>query len=216
MMMGHIFLYGPPGAGKSSVGKALVERLRLPFIDLDLEIEKLAGKGIPQLMEEKGEAVFRDLETKALKGVANKRRRVIALGGGALLREENRRYAEECGQVVFLETKIEDLVERLQADQNQRPLLADNLEEKLQILLEQRKAHYDSFPIRISQLGRSTCEFQKTPEQIALEIQQKLNLLCVHSGNGSVYDVIVQPGGFDSLGGFLRERELGSPVAVIV
>lgn len=216
MTMKNIFLYGPPGAGKSSVGKALAERLRLPLIDLDREIEKLAGKAIPQLMEENGESAFRDLETKALKGVPNERRRVIALGGGALLREENRRYAEECGNVVFLETKIEDLVERLKGDQNQRPLLADNLEEKLRILLEQRKAHYDSFPIRISQIGQSIYEFQKTPEQIALEIQQKLNLLCVHSANGSVYEVIVQPAGLDSLGGFLRERELGSPVAVIV
>ncbi len=62
---------------------------------------------------------------------------------------------------------------------------------------------------------QSICEFQKTPEQIALEIQQKLNLLCVHSADGNIYDVIVQSGGFDSLGGFLRERKLGNPVAVI-
>jgi len=215
MMMKHIFLYGSPGAGKSSVGKALAERLRLPFIDLDLEIEKSVGKTIPHIMEEEGESVFRDLETKTLKRVANESRRVIALGGGALLREENRRVAEECGQVVLLETKIEALVERLQGDQNQRPLLACNLEEKLQILLEQRKAHYDSFPIRISQSGQSIGEFQKTPEQIALEIQQKLNLLCVHLADGSIYDVIVQTNGFDSLGGFLRERELDNPAVII-
>ena len=111
--MKHIFLYGPPGAGKSSVGKALAERLRLPFVDLDLEIEKSAGKTIPQIMEEQGESAFRDLETEMLKQVVNESPRVIALGGGALLREENRRCAEECGQVVFLEAKIETLVERL-------------------------------------------------------------------------------------------------------
>ena len=62
--MKHIFLYGPPGAGKSSVGKALAERLRLPFLDLDLEIEKSADRTIPQIMEEQGESVFRDLETE--------------------------------------------------------------------------------------------------------------------------------------------------------
>ncbi len=151
--MKHIFLYGPPGAGKSSVGKALAERLRLPFVDLDFEIEKSAGKTIPQIMEEQGESAFRDLETETLKQVANESPRVIALGGGALLREENRRYTEECGQVVFLETKIETLVERLQKDQNQRPLLVGNLDEKLKALLEQRKGHYDSFAIRVSQSG---------------------------------------------------------------
>ena len=213
--MKHIFLYGPPGAGKSLVGKALAERLRLPFVDLDLEIEKSASKAIPQIMEEQSESVFRDLETDMLKRIANESPCVIALGGGALLRAENRRYAEERGQVVFLEANLETLVEHLQVDENQRPLLAGNLEEKLQVLLEQRKGHYDSFPIRVSQSGQSIREFQKTPEQIALEIQLKLNLLCVHSADGSIYDVIVQPGGFDSLGGFLRERKLGNPVAVI-
>ena len=129
--MKYIFLYGPPGAGKSSVGKALAERLRWPFVDLDLEIEKSAGKTIPQIMGEQGESTFRDLETEMLKRAANESPRVIAVGGGALLREENRRYAEERGWIVFLETKIETLVERLQEDQNQRPLLAGNLNEKL-------------------------------------------------------------------------------------
>ena len=213
--MKHIFLYGPPGAGKSSVGKALAERLRLPFVDLDLEIEKSADRTIPQIMEEQGEPMFRDLETETLKRIANETPRVIALGGGALLREENRRYAEECGGVVFLETKIETLVERLQKDQSQRPLLAGNLNVKLETLLEQRKSHYDSFAIRVSQSGSSIREFQKTPEQIALEIQQKLNLLCVHSPDGNIYDVIVQSDEFESLGGFLNERKLGNPVAVI-
>ncbi len=210
-----IFLYGPPGAGKSSVGKALAERLRLPFADLDLEIEKSAGKAIPQIMEQQSESVFRDLETDMLKQIANESPRVIALGGGALLRAENRRYAEGRGWVVFLETKIETLVERLQKDQSQRPLLTGNLNEKLRTLLEQRRSHYDSFLIRVSQSGQSLREFQKTPEQIALEIQQKLNLLCVYSPDGNIYDVIVQPDGFDSLGAFLSERKLGNPVAII-
>ena len=213
--MKHIFLYGPPGAGKSSVGKALAGRLRLPFVDLDLEIEQSAGRTISQIMEEQGEPAFRDLETEMLKQVANEGPRVIALGGGALLREENRRYAEECGEVVFLETEIETLVERLQKDQSQRPLLTGNLNAKLKTLLEQRKSHYDSFAICVSQSGSSIREFQKTPEQIALEIQQKLNLLCVHSPDGNIYDVIVQTDGLDFLGGFLSERKLGNPVAII-
>ncbi len=212
--MKHIFLYGPPGAGKSSVGKALAERLRLPFLDLDLEIEKFADRTIPQIIAE-GELVFRDFETATLKRVVNESPRVIALGGGALLRAENRRCAEEHGQVVLLEGKIETLIERLQEDQNQRPLLTGDLNEKLQALVEERRDHYNSFAIRVSPSGQSVREFQKTPEQIALEIQQKLGLLCVYSVDGKMYDVIVQSGGFDSLGALLRGRNLGNPVAVI-
>jgi 3-dehydroquinate synthase len=214
--MKHIFLYGPPGSGKSAVGRALAERLRLPFIDLDLEIEKPIDKPISQIIEEQGEFAFRDLETEALKRVSNENPCVIALGGGALLREENRLWAEKHGQVVFLEAKISALVGRLQRDQNQRPLLAGNLEEKLAALLEQRKEHYDSFSIRVSQSGLFIPDFQKAPEQIASEIQQKLNLLCVHSAAGTIYDVIVQPSGLDSLGTLMRERRIGNPVAVIV
>ena len=191
--MKHIFLYGPPGAGKSSVGKVLAERLRLPFVDLDLEIEKSAGKTIPQIMNEQGESAFRDLETETLKRVTKESPRVIALGGGALLREENRCYAEERGQVVFLETKTETLVERLRKEQDQRPLLSGNLEEMLRTLLEQRKGHYDFLRFDVSQSGESIREFQKTPEQIALEIQQKLNLLGVHSADGNTYAVMFSP-----------------------
>lgn len=213
--MNHIFLYGPPGSGKSSVGKALAERLHAPFVDLDLEIEKSAGKTIPQIMEEQGESAFRNLETEMLKRVSNGDPCVIALGGGALLREENRQRAEERGQVVFLDVKASTLVERLQKDQTRRPLLAGDLEEKLRALLEQRKEHYDSFTVRVSQSGQFMRGLQKTPEQIASEIQQILNLLRVYTSDGNCYHVIVQPGGLDSLGGLMRERGLGNPVAVI-
>ncbi len=213
--MNHIFLYGPPGSGKSSVGKALAERLRLAFVDLDLEIEKSAGKTIPQILEEQGETVFRALETETLKRVANQSPSVIALGGGALLRTENRRCAQENGRVVFLDLNASTLIERLQNGQSQRPLLAGNLEEKLAALLEQRQGHYASFAVRVSQSGQFMGDFQKTPGKIAAEIQQKLNLLRVHTADGNFYDVVVLPGGLDSLGNSMRARGLGNPVVVI-
>ena len=213
--MKHIFLYGPPGTGKTSVGRALAERLRCPFVDLDSEIEKSAGQSISRIMEEKGEPAFRTLETQALKRVVSEGPCVIALGGGTLLRTENRRCAEERGQVVFLDADAGILLERLQKNQNQRPLLAGNLKEKLQALLKERKAHYDSFMIRIDQVAVPDHEFRKMPEQIALEIQQKLGLLCVHVPDGNIYDVKVQAGGLDLLGSLMRERNLQSPVAII-
>ncbi|NJC96954.1 MAG: AAA family ATPase, partial [Anaerolineae bacterium] len=70
-MMGHIFLYGPYGTGKSTIGRNLANNLRLPFIDLDRVIETTAGMSIPQVMEEKGEHAVRDLETAAVKALIN-------------------------------------------------------------------------------------------------------------------------------------------------
>ena len=89
--MNHIFLYGPPGAGKTAIGKLLAHKLRLPFIDLDDAIETSTGLSIPKIIQLDGESAFRDLETTALKGVINKEESVIALGGGSLLREEESR-----------------------------------------------------------------------------------------------------------------------------
>ena len=94
----HIFLYGPSGSGKSTVGNVLAQALDLPFIDLDIEIENTIGQGISQFMTERGESTFRDKETNALQKVVASAESVIALGGGALLREENRSLAEKNGQ----------------------------------------------------------------------------------------------------------------------
>src|SRR3990172_2461669 len=111
--MTHIFLYGPPGTGKSTIGKLLARNLKLPFIDLDRLIETNTGMSITELMDGSGENVFRDLETAALNNLANEKESVIALGGGALLREENRTFAESHGKVVLLMADVELLILRL-------------------------------------------------------------------------------------------------------
>src|SRR6266542_3993703 len=88
--MTHIFLYGPSGTGKSTLGKKLARNLKLPLIDIDSVIETKIGMSITQFMGEQGEPAFRDLESSALYALANEQESVIALGGGALLRDENR------------------------------------------------------------------------------------------------------------------------------
>jgi shikimate kinase len=139
--MTHIFLYGPPGTGKSTIGKKLSASLKLSFIDLDRIIETNAGVSIPQIMEQQGETTFRDLETAALKNLANEKGSVIALGGGALLRDENRAFAESHGKVVLLMANVEILFQRLNESHTKRPLLAGDLHEKLTSLLEKRGEH---------------------------------------------------------------------------
>jgi 3-dehydroquinate synthase len=205
--MKHIFLYGPSGSGKSTVGKILAGNLNLPFVDVDTEIERAAGKSIPQIMADEGEPAFRDQEAATLGRICAGQAAVVALGGGALLRETSRACAEAAGEVVFLEADVATLVGRLTSGSYERPLLAGDLETKLTGLLERRKAHYQSFFRRVTTM-------ELAPEQIAWKIQQKLGRYPIR-GMGSSYDVLVEPGGLKDLGERLKERGLDGPVLVV-
>ncbi|MFZ5912190.1 MAG: 3-dehydroquinate synthase [Chloroflexota bacterium] len=201
----HIFLYGPSGTGKSTTGKALAAALNLPFVDLDADIERTAGKSIPDIMNGQGERFFRDLETAAVKRAVSGPEAVIALGGGALLRDENRALAESTGQVILLEADLSTLAARLSQDANKRPLLAGELEAKLSALLARRQAHYASFPLRV--------DASQTPERTAWDIQRLTGRYHLR-GMGIGYDVLMQAGGLDQLGGMLKARQFGGPVLV--
>jgi shikimate kinase / 3-dehydroquinate synthase len=205
--MKHIYLYGAPGSGKSTVGKLLAASLNLPFFDLDKEIEKTSGKSIPQIMNEQGELVFRDMEATELKKVSFGHTSVVALGGGALLREANRECAESSGEVVLLETGITIILGRLKNEPGRRPLLEGDTEKKLTALLERRKDHYESFGLRITNTGHR-------PDKIAWEIQQRLGRFHVR-GMGAGYDVVVEPEGLGRLGEVLAERGINEKVAVV-
>lgn len=178
----HIFLYGPSGSGKSTVGKQLAENLKLSFVDLDRVIESSAGMTIPQIMDAQGEAAFRDLESSALKNLGDENDSVIALGGGALLREENRAVAEKNGKVILLAASQSILLERLKSDSEKRPLLSGNLEAKLSDLLAKRAEHYASFPLQLR-------VDEKSPAQISREIQTVLGRH--HLSAMGEYDVLV-------------------------
>jgi 3-dehydroquinate synthase len=188
-MMSHIFLYGPPGTGKSTIGKRLAHNLKLPFVDLDRVIEANAGMSIAQIMEQQGEVAFRDLETAVLKvavghasRVTDSQDKVIALGGGALLCDENRAFVETNGTVILLMAQLLTLLERMQNESRKRPLLAGDLLSKLTDLFEKRKEHYGSFPLKIH-------VDQKTADQNAQQAQMALGRHRL-SAMGE-YDVVV-------------------------
>ncbi len=204
--MTKIFLYGPSGSGKSTVGKILAKQMGLSFVDLDALIEEQAGMPIPQIMSEQGQVAFRDKESAALQQVVESETSLVALGGGALLREHNRALAESAGWVVFLQASVDTLVARLSADYS-RPLLAGDIRERLTGLLEQRKEHYASFPTRFDSDAL-------TPAQIAWQIQIALGRFHI-GGMGQAYDAVVEPGGLDRLGVLLRGRGFGGPVAIV-
>ena len=160
----HIFLYGPSGSGKSTIGKTLARDLGLPFVDSDQVVEANSGMSIADLVEQRGIETLRELETAALKQVIEGSDSIIALGGGALLRDSNRALVEANGKVILLRAELSTLTERLQNDPNQRPLLAGELETKLSAYLSSRTDHYASFPLQTHVDGRS-------PENLSRAIQ---------------------------------------------
>ena len=206
-IMNHIFIYGAPVSGKTTVGKLLAESLELPFLDLDHEIEATAGRKIAEIIAGQGEETFREFETSALMDIAASEPSVIALGGGALLRETNRKCAESTGSVVFLQVDPEILLGRLEFEDGSRPLLAGDKVGKLKSLLEKRKAHYDSFKLRIA-----TESFN--PEQTSWNIQMLLGRFHLPSRSGG-YDILIGRGELALAGENLVERKLAEPMAIV-
>lgn len=134
-----IFLIGFMGAGKTTVGRLLAEKLRFRFIDLDEIVEAGAGKSVRAIFAELGESEFRRLETAALEQVRDMKRAVVALGGGAYIPEGNRAIIKQVGEAVWLDCPLETCLARIERD-GSRPLLAS--EAKMKILLDRRRPFY--------------------------------------------------------------------------
>ncbi|MDH4188895.1 MAG: shikimate kinase [Betaproteobacteria bacterium] len=120
---GNIFIVGMMGAGKTTVGRLLARRLKRRFVDSDHEVERRCGVRIATIFEIEGEQGFRDREAQAIRQLAEEQGIVMATGGGAILRDENRRRLASSGTVVYLHARPEALYERLRHDKS-RPLLA--------------------------------------------------------------------------------------------
>lgn len=118
----NIFLIGPMGAGKSTVGRRIARALGLRFVDLDQVIENDAGSSIPLIFELQGESAFRARESETLRRVCVEDGIVLATGGGSVLAEDNREVLRRRGFVVYLEASVDLQLERLARDHT-RPLL---------------------------------------------------------------------------------------------
>jgi 3-dehydroquinate synthase len=201
-----ISLYGPPGSGKSRLGRELAQRLGLPFWDADDEIQQGAGISIPEIFSSQGESGFRRLEKAVLSHILDHSEGVIALGGGALLDPENRKNAETAGPVICLEAPLEILLERLRLSDQARPLLVEDLPLRLEALLTSRADHYASFSLRLD--ASLPLDGQVWQAQIlagAFRIR----------GMGQDYDVRVVEDGLGAVGEMFRQRGLRGPVAVV-
>ena len=138
--IGRIYLVGFMGAGKSTVGRALAERLGVPFVDLDEAFEALAGMTIRKAFEERGEAWFREREAELLRGTASLPGAVVALGGGTFTFPENRTFVQRSGRSLFLDVSFEVIAGRLGGKAADRPLF--RCVEEARALYEARLASY--------------------------------------------------------------------------
>jgi len=138
----NIILIGPMGSGKSTVGNIIAKRLNREFQDSDQYIEKRTGVDIARIFDIEGEQGFRDRESNALKELLSQNNRVIATGGGSVLREENQKLLKQQGYIVFLDTSVKQQLQRLRRDKKRPLLQTENPRERLEALFEQRHPIY--------------------------------------------------------------------------
>ncbi len=160
-----VYLVGMPGSGKSTVGPELAARLGVPFVELDAEIERAAGKPVPRIFAEDGETRFRELEAQALAEVAASRDpSVVACGGGVVVEPANRVTLRATGTVVFLQAPLEVLRQRVRPSED-RPLIRK--EGDLERLLHEREALYREFAVHV-------VDASGDPAQVARAVEEEL------------------------------------------
>ncbi len=141
-MPGSFFLVGPMGAGKSTIGRKLARALDLRFIDSDREIEARTGVDIPLVFELEGESGFRKREQEVIDELSGTPGIVLATGGGAVLDPQNRKHLASRGTVIYLQTSVDQQLQRTAHDRNRPLLQTDNPREKLEQLLAERDPLY--------------------------------------------------------------------------
>ena len=151
----NVFLVGPMGSGKSAVGRHLARLLRYAFHDSDADIEAKTGVDIAFIFEKEGEAGFRLREKETIDRLTQLNGIVLATGGGAVIDADNRRVLAERGTVVYLETSVDQQLERTRHGRH-RPLLKDtDPQEKLRELMLRRAALYKEIAdLTVSTNGR--------------------------------------------------------------
>jgi shikimate kinase len=138
----NLFLIGPMGAGKTTVGKRLAGHFALPFIDLDAEIEAHTGAGVALIFDIEGEPGFRRRESALLDECSAREGVVLATGGGAVLDAGNRELLRGRGFVVWLQTEVEQQLQRLIRDRNRPLLQAQDRRERLEAMAHARDPLY--------------------------------------------------------------------------
>ena len=167
--MPPIILIGPPGAGKTSVGKALAKKLSLNFLDSDKVIEEKSGKSISEIFITDGEPAFREMERAAVIDLIESQDGVIALGGGSVMDLEVSKRLLPMANVVFLDVSISNAAPRVGFNRD-RPLLLGNPRQQWIALMEKRRSTYEA----LAKARVSTDN--KKPVEVVEEIVKELAL----------------------------------------
>ena len=141
-MPGSLFLTGPMGAGKSTIGRQLARQLKLDFYDSDREIEHRTGVDIPLIFELEGESGFRKRERLVIDELTSLPNIVLATGGGAILDPDNRKHLSERGLVIYLHASVNQQLSRTKHDRNRPLLQTDDPRRRLEELLHIRDPLY--------------------------------------------------------------------------
>ena len=167
-MLKKIVLIGPPGAGKSSIGKALAKELNLNFIDSDSEIEKISHKKISEIFIEDGEPAFRLLEVDVVRKVLSDFEGVISLGGGAPINKEIQDLLVDANYpVVFIDVSIAQAATRIGFNKD-RPLLLVNPRQQWISLMNERRPIYEKLA------SQTISSDNQKPHEVAKQISDKL------------------------------------------
>ncbi len=138
----NLVLVGPMGAGKTSVGKLLAEKLNLKFVDSDRELELRCGADIPWIFDIEGEAGFRARETEILSELCDQSGILLATGGGAVISEQNRNLLRSAGIVVYLSASAEQIYQRVRHDSGRPLLQVENPQAVISDILATREPLY--------------------------------------------------------------------------
>ncbi|GAA2360431.1 shikimate kinase [Nonomuraea africana] len=143
--MTKVVLIGPPGSGKTTLGRLLAQRLGLTFRDTDADVEAVAGKAVSEIFIEDGEERFRELEHEAVRVALAEHDGVLSLGGGAILHEKTQELLDG-HPVVYLEVGLADAVQRVGLG-SARPLLVLNPRSRLKKLMDERRPIYERLAV---------------------------------------------------------------------
>jgi len=160
------------GAGKTSIGRQLAKRLQRRFVDVDHEIEAQTGVRIPTIFEIEGEAGFRERETQTIAALTEQAGLVLATGGGAVLREANRKCLADTGIVIYLRVPPQTLFERTRHDRNRPLLQVENPLKRIEELYVQRDPLYRE--IADITMDSGNCSVAT----LARRIEEELNSKC--------------------------------------
>ena len=168
MIRDNIFLIGFMGAGKSTVARALAERLHCPLVEMDQQIVKEQGMTINEIFDKYGEDRFREIESQLILDLGQGEAAVISCGGGVVVRPQNTEYMKKSGRIVYLQASPCTVYERVK-DSSDRPILKGHMNvEYIAQLMEKRRALYEA----AAELTIVTDK--KTADEIAEEILNRL------------------------------------------